>query len=57
MSVDMRASGATAVLGKVGSWATIRRDDLKMLLPLHKALLETLEIEMLLISFSLMHVI
>ena len=55
--MDMRASGATAVLGKVGSWATIRRDDLKMLLPLHKALLETLEIEMLLISFSLMHVI
>ena len=40
--MEMRASGATAVLGKVGSWAAIRRDDVKMLLPLHKALVETL---------------
>ena len=40
--MDMRVSEAIAVLGKVGSWAAIRRDNLKVLLPLHKALVETL---------------
>ena len=40
--MDVRASGAAAVLGEMGSWAAVRRDDLKMLLPFHKAFVETL---------------